>query len=106
MIVSLAGLVGLYYYYGCSAARRQYATISAMNRPGRVWPCSRAAIAGTAFVWLFLALGVLLPLFMLVWNSLLRFYQPPSLQALGSLTLRNYNGLLSSVGGSVRSPTR
>jgi iron(III) transport system permease protein len=100
VIVSLAGLVGLYYYYQVLGRSSQYATISAMNHPGRVWPLSRGGkIAGTAFVWLFLLLGVLLPLFMLVWNSLLPFYQPPSLQALGSLTLRNYNGLLSSVGG-------
>ncbi|HEY7062550.1 MAG TPA: hypothetical protein VII06_13805 [Chloroflexota bacterium] len=101
VIVSLAGLVGLYYYYRVLGRSSQYATISAMNRPGHVWPLSRGGqIAGTAFVWLFLAAGVVLPLFMLVWNSLLPFYQPPSLRALQSLTLRNYNGLLSSVGGT------
>src|SRR5262249_24368593 len=36
---------------------------------------------------------------MLVWNWLLPFYQPPSLQALSSLTFRNYNALWSAMGG-------
>lgn len=100
VIVSAAGLVGLYFYYQVLGRSTQYATISAMNRPGHVWPLSRAGtIAGTAYVWLFLLLGVVLPLFLLVWNSLLPFYQPPSLQALSSLTLRNYNGLMSAIGG-------
>ncbi len=100
VIVSLAGLVGLYFYYRVLGRSSQYATISAMNRPGHVWPLSSAGkVFGTLFVWAFLLLGVVLPLLVLLWNSLLPFYQPPSLQALSSLTWRNYNGLLSSVGG-------
>ncbi len=101
VIISVAGLIGLYFYYQVLGRASQYATISGTSRAGYVWPLATAGkLAGTLFVWLYLVLGVLLPLFMLVWNSLLPYYQPPSLQALGSITLRNYEGLWNAIGGT------
>jgi iron(III) transport system permease protein len=71
---------------------------------------------GTAFLFAFLLLDVILPMLALVWASLLPFYQVPSITAFRSLSLANYvnalkypgvleaaqNSLLLSVlGGSV-----
>jgi iron(III) transport system permease protein len=100
VIISAAGLVGLFFYYRVLGRASQYATISAANRPGQILPLARRGTAlGLAFVGFYLLLGVVMPLFMLVWSSLLPFYQTPSLAALGSLTFRNYNGLWSAIGG-------
>jgi iron(III) transport system permease protein len=52
-----------------------------------------------AFVLLYLALAVLLPLLVLVYASLLPLVQMPSPEVLAKLTLANYNGLLVRIGG-------
>jgi iron(III) transport system permease protein len=45
---------------------------------------------------LFFVVTVVLPLAMLLWSSLLPTYSPPSLQALRTVSLRNYGTLFSS----------
>ena len=52
----------------------QFATISAANRRARLAAVAGGQDLGTLFVWVFLVLGVVLPLLVLIWNSLLPFY--------------------------------
>ena len=52
-------------------------------------------LAATSFFVFFVALKLILPLLVLLWSSLLPFFQSPSVAALGSLTLRNYESLFA-----------
>jgi iron(III) transport system permease protein len=51
---------------------------------------------GLAAFLLYFFVAVVLPIAMLVWSSLLPGYEPPSLKALGDLTLNNYHAIWST----------
>jgi iron(III) transport system permease protein len=92
----LISILLLTWYLRMTRQERAFATITGKGfRPRRIrlgrW---RPAVAGLAlFV---LAVGVVLPLLVLVWASFLRFFQPPSLAALRLMKLVNYERLLAS----------
>jgi hypothetical protein len=86
----------LYWYMRMTRRERAFATITGKGfRPRRIrlgrWGLPVAAIA-----LLILAIGVVVPLLVLLWASFLRFFQPPSLAAIQSMKLVNYQRLLMS----------
>jgi iron(III) transport system permease protein len=86
----------LYWYMRMTRRERAFATITGKGfRPRRIrlgrWGLPVAAIA-----LLILAIGVVVPLLVLLWASFLRFFQPPSLPALQSMKWVNYQRLLMS----------
>ena len=86
----------LYWYMRMTGRERAFATITGKGfRPHRIrlgrWGLPVAAIA-----LLILVIGVVVPLLVLLWASFLRFFQPPSLAAIQSMKLVNYQRLLMS----------
>jgi iron(III) transport system permease protein len=86
----------LYWYMRMTGRERAFATITGKGfRPRRIrlgrWGLPVAAIA-----LLILIIGVVVPLLVLLWASFLRFFQPPSLAAIQSMKLVNYQRLLMS----------
>ena len=60
------------------------------------------AIVGWAFIILKLLLSIVLPFLVLVWASLLRFFQAPSMAALSNVSLANYQAItLERIGAPV-----
>jgi iron(III) transport system permease protein len=55
--------------------------------------------AGFAFVALYFCLSTVLPFLVLLWASLLPVLQMPSMELIKKVSLQNYNGLLSVLGG-------
>jgi len=62
----------------------------------RLIPLGSWKYAAFAFVGFYAFIGVLLPFFILVWSSLLPYYQPPSLQALSRASFENYTKVVST----------
>jgi iron(III) transport system permease protein len=86
----------LYWYMRMTGRERAFATITGKGfRPRRIrlgrWGLPVAAIA-----LLILVIGVVVPLLVLLWASFLQFFQPPSLAAIQSMKLVNYQRLLMS----------
>ena len=86
----------LTWYLRMTHRERAFATITGKGfRPRRIrlghW---RLPVAALALI--ILAVGVVLPLLVLLWASSLRFFQPPSLEALRLMKLVNYERLLAS----------
>ena len=93
LIISIAFLC---WYMRMTGRERAFATITGKGfRPRRIrlgrWRLPMATLA-----LLILGLGVIVPLLVLLWASFLRFFQPPSLAAIQSLKLVNYQRLLTS----------
>jgi iron(III) transport system permease protein len=93
LIISIAFLC---WYMRMTRRERAFATITGKGfRPRRIrlgrWRVPMATLA-----LLILGLGVIVPLLVLLWASFLRFFQPPSLAAIQSLKLVNYQRLLAS----------
>ncbi len=93
LIISIAFLC---WYMRMTRRERAFATITGKGfRPHRTrlgrWRLPMATLA-----LLILGLGVIVPLLVLLWASFLRFFQPPSLAAIQSLKLVNYQRLLAS----------
>jgi iron(III) transport system permease protein len=72
-------------------AAERFAVVSGKGfRPRRV-TLGRWRYPALGFVGLYLLLDVGLPFAILLWSSLLRFYQPPSMEALSRLNLGRYD---------------
>ena len=92
----IISILFLTWYLRMTRRERAFATITGKGfRPRRIrlgrWRLPAAALA--LFV---LAIGVVLPLLVLLWASSLRFFQPPSLAALRLMKLVNYERLWAS----------
>lgn len=71
-------------------------TITGKNFRPAVTDIGRWRWAGLAAFIVYFLIAVVLPVAMLVWSSLLRVYQAPSVHALGQLTLANYSSILTT----------
>ena len=93
LVVIAAGALYLYQRTLRDAAR--YATVT-----GKAYQPRRVALGAWRYLaWVFLlmygVLAILLPLAVLMWGSLLRFYRPPSPAALAAVSLSNYSQILT-----------
>ena len=91
----LVTVVGVYLYHRATKMSERYVTVTGKGyRPTRFklgywrWPVA-------LFSLLLLGVAILLPLFILIWTSLLPFYMIPSWQALSLVSLQNYRAVLA-----------
>jgi iron(III) transport system permease protein len=93
LIISILFLI---WYLRMTGRERAFATITGKGfRPRRI-RLGRWRLPVAALALLILAVGVVLPLLVLLWASSLRFFQPPSLEALRLMRLVNYERLLAN----------
>jgi iron(III) transport system permease protein len=82
------------WWYGAMQQRsRRFAVVTGRAYQPRIVKLGRRAIAAWCFIGSYLVLSKLLPLLLLVWSSLLPFFQLPSARAFASLSMRHYNSL-------------
>lgn len=87
-------LLAFYPYYRATRHAQQFATITGKGfRPARLDLGRWRILAGLAL--LLLPLLVLLPLFPLVWASLVPYYSAPTVQALSTVSLQSYASALA-----------
>ncbi|MGH7847401.1 MAG: ABC transporter permease [Candidatus Binatia bacterium] len=68
----------------------RFATVTGKAFRPRVMELGRWRYPALALFFLYFIVAVLLPLGVLIWTSLLRFYEPPSWEALSKISLDNY----------------
>jgi len=96
--VFLVVLAGLWVYLYGRATRRSeaYATVTGKGYRSRVLDLGKWKYVGTALFFTHFAVVVIAPLSILVWGSLLPYYQVPSTEALSKLSLDSYRKILNS----------
>jgi len=82
--------LGIYLYARVTREAARFATVTGKGFRPRVIDLGPWRYAAAAVIVAYLAVMVMLPVFVLLWNSLLPFYLKPSVQALSRLTLENY----------------
>ncbi len=91
-MVVLALLLSWWYSRVLVQARKYQVVTGKSYRPKQV-QLRRWAILAWLFLGSYLVIAKLFPLLLLIWAALLPYLQPPSLAALGQLTLKNFNNL-------------
>ena len=86
----LVTLTGLYLYGRVTREASRYATVTGKGFRPRVIDLGPWRYLTAALIVAYLALLVGLPVFVLLWNSVLPFYMKPSLAALSMLTTKNF----------------
>jgi iron(III) transport system permease protein len=91
----LVTIGGVYFYHRATKISERFVTVTGKGyRPNRLhlgpwrWP-----VTGMSLV--LLGVSVLLPLFILIWTSLMPFYMVPSWQASSLASLQNYRAVLA-----------
>lgn len=91
-MIGLAILLSFAYSRMLGQARK-YQVISGKSYRPKLIVLGPWKVVAWAFVGTHITLALLMPLFMLVWMSFQPFIRPPSLEALATLTTRNYTTL-------------
>ena len=93
LLVVLALLLSWWYFKVLRFSSR-YAVVTGKGyRPKLIELGPRSRFAAWFFLGVFFTIAKLLPLLLLVWAALLRYFQPPSWTALSQVSLRNFYGL-------------
>lgn len=87
------GVALILLYARFTQGAERFAVVSGKGYRPRVTALGRWRFAGLGFVGLYLLLETGLPFAILLWSSLLRFYQPPSLDALSRLGFGRYESV-------------
>lgn len=93
--VVLMVVVGLLLFLSARVTSRgaAYATVTGRGfRPHRA-PLGRARWVASALIWLYVLVGLVAPIGLLVWASMLPYYAAPGQIPLASLTARNYRSV-------------
>ena len=85
---------GIYWQSRFAQAGSRYAIVSGKGYRPRRMDLGKARYAAGAFFLLYAALVIGLPFLVLVWSSLQRFYAVPSLAALKTVSLYNYQAVM------------
>jgi iron(III) transport system permease protein len=92
LMMALALLLSWLYFRVLGDARR-YAVITGRGYRPKLVELGRWWVAAWLFLALFFLVAKLLPLALLVWASLLAYFQPPSMAALSQISLGNFYAL-------------
>jgi iron(III) transport system permease protein len=91
----LLTIIGVFLYHHATKRSERYVTVTGKGyRPNRIktgvwrWPITLLSL-------LLLGVAILLPLFILIWTSLMPFYMTPSWQALSLVSLQNYRDVFA-----------
>ncbi len=96
--VLVVTIVGTLFYHRILRRGERYVTITGKGYRPRPIDIGKWRYAGTALLFSFLLLDVILPILALIWASLLPFYQIPSMRAFRSLSLVSYLNALKYPG--------
>jgi iron(III) transport system permease protein len=89
------GVAGVAIYHRVVAGSQNYATVTGKGFRPRLISLGKWRWLAGAFVLFFLFASTILPFLVLLWASLLPFYQPPSAQAFSKISLWSYRELFS-----------
>jgi iron(III) transport system permease protein len=86
--------VGLSWWYSRVLVQaRRYQVVTGKNYKPKLVQLGPWAIAAWCFLGTYILFAKVLPLLLLAWASLLPYLQPPSLAALSTVSLKNFNSL-------------
>lgn len=94
LVLIVLSVIGVALYQRTMKGAERYATITGKGYRPRLIDLGRGRLLAAAFILFFLFMAVILPFLVLLWASLLPFYQLPSQEALSTVTLRNYRFIL------------
>lgn len=97
-VVMAASLLMAVYYTRLIGNSRKYATITGKGRRSKILKLGKWRPLASGLVSLYFLLALGLPLVVLVYYSLLPFFQLPSLEAFSSLTAQNYINIYTRQG--------
>ncbi len=100
LMIAVPSLIALYYYLKVIRRGYRYSVVTGKGYRPRNFELGRNRYLGLAFVFLYLLLAVVLPLLVLGWASLLPRLIMPSSEALSSVSLKWYWGLMDVIGGA------
>jgi iron(III) transport system permease protein len=80
----------LYWYTRATRVVERFATVTGKGYRPRVLDLGKWRYFALALILFYFTLAVVLPLFILLWNSLMPYYQAVSLKGLSRLSLQNY----------------
>ena len=91
-------IAGIFFYHRVLRSQRRYATVTGKGFRPRVMDLGPWRWVGTAAILFYFLFVVVMPMLVLVWASLQRFYQAPSIQGLKHLTTQAYADLFAESG--------
>jgi iron(III) transport system permease protein len=87
------GLLLLLWYFRTLRQSHKYVVVSGKAYRPRLIQLGRWKVAAFGFVGIYFLLAQILPLLILIWNSMLPYLQPISLSAIDQMSLDNYRAL-------------
>jgi iron(III) transport system permease protein len=98
VVVICLAIAGILLYHRVLRSQRRFATVTGKAYRPRVMDLGRWRYAGTAEILFYFVFIIVMPMLVLVWASLQRFYQAPSIEGLQRLTTQAYADLFSESG--------
>ncbi|MBI2987036.1 MAG: iron ABC transporter permease [Deltaproteobacteria bacterium] len=95
MILLLLATFWVYLYGRATRYADSFVTVTGKGYRPRVLNLGMWKYAGTAFFLIYFLIVVIAPAFILIWGSLLPYYELPSMEALSRISLDSYTRILS-----------
>jgi len=95
LVLIALGIIGVTIYHRVMAKSERYATVTGKGFRPRLISLGRWRWLAGGFILFFLFASTVLPFLVLLWASLLTYYQTPSMEVLSHLTLESYRDLFS-----------
>lgn len=94
VLLLIPALIMLYFYQQMLRQSYKYSVISGKGYKPKVVDVSRWRWLGHGFVWLYFLLGLILPVIVLVWSSLIPYISLPTAKTLGLVSLDAYGAAM------------
>jgi iron(III) transport system permease protein len=92
--IAMAIAAAMSWWYGAMQQRsRRFAVVTGKAYRPRITKLGRGSIAAWLFIGCYLLLSKIMPIALLIWSSLLPFFQLPSLRALSVMSFAHYTSL-------------
>jgi iron(III) transport system permease protein len=98
-LIMLPSFFAMHFYLRELGKLQGYGVIAGRGYAARLIDLGQAKYLGICFACFYLALALGLPLLVLIWTAMLPWMQPPSMQAISSLTFDNFMHFLPAIGG-------
>ena len=95
LLLTALAIIGLIIYQRAIARSGQYATVTGKGFRPRLISLGKWRPVAGGFIIFFLFVSMILPFLVLLWASVLPYYQPPSIEATAQITIKNYQRLFS-----------
>jgi len=95
LVLVALGVMGVIIYHRINANSERYVTVTGKGFRPRLISLGKWRWLAGGFIVLFLFSSTILPFLVLLWASLLPYYQVPSIEVLSQVTLDNYRNLFS-----------